>query len=300
MISVFLMGGLGNQLFQIFATIAYAIQYQTPFVLPYEEKLTTGIIRPTYWNTFFQRLFQYTTQQKGSMITNTQLFQLPRHLEQRYYKHHIIPRYSNNVLLYGYFQSYKYFDRYSEQITEFIGVRQYQAEMRARFKELFEDCDGKAIVSMHFRIGDYAEKQDYHPVMTVDYYINSINYLIKVAPNTSFILYFCEEENKSQVEAMVSQMRAVFPKIFFIRADDSLADWEQLILMSCCSHHIIANSTFSWWGAFFNPKPEKFVFYPDKWLGEKMRAYDIDDLIPSPPCTEFGTWIKISTAAAVR
>jgi hypothetical protein len=52
-----------------------------------------------------------------------------------------------------------------------------------------------------------------------------------------------------------------------------LEDWEELLCMSCCDHHIISNSTFSWWGAYVNPSIEKMVCYPLSWFGTSTLSH---------------------------
>jgi hypothetical protein len=54
----------------------------------------------------------------------------------------------------------------------------------------------------------------------------------------------------------------------FLKVDDQIPDYDQLLIMSCCSHNIMANSTFSWWGAYLNENPAKIVCYPSVWFGE--------------------------------
>ena len=82
----------------------------------------------------------------------------------------------------------------------------------------------------------------------------------------------------------ISILQEKFPEITFTPRPDGLEDWEELLYMSCCNNHIIANSTFSWWGAFFNPQ-EKIVCYPSKWFGPGLN-HDTKDLFPE-------NWIKI-------
>jgi hypothetical protein len=59
-----------------------------------------------------------------------------------------------------------------------------------------------------------------------------------------------------------------------------MKDYEEMIFMSCCHHHIIANSSFSWWGAYFNSSPDKIVCYPKTWFGPAL-PLNTKDLCPS-------------------
>jgi hypothetical protein len=72
----------------------------------------------------------------------------------------------------------------------------------------------------------------------------------------------------------------------FEKGTKQLSDWEQLLFMSCCNHNIIANSTFSWWAAYFNSWEDKIVCYPSVWFGPSAN-HNTMDLCPE-------SWNKIS------
>jgi hypothetical protein len=94
------------------------------------------------------------------------------------------------------------------------------------------------------------------------------------------ILYFCENDDIDDVMLTVNKLENEFPEYTFIRADNTLEDWEQMLFMSCCHHNIIANSSFSWWGAYFNTQTDKIVCYPSVWFGE-IANNNTKDLCPT-------------------
>ena len=138
---------------------------------------------------------------------------------------------------------------------------------------------------MHFRIGDYKNIQDCHPLMNIDYYKNAIK---EVDDNRSVskILYFCQEQDNDTVLSMVDELQYLYQHIEFVKVDDQIEDWEQMLLMSLCHHNIIANSSFSWWGAYFNETKNKMVCYPSKWFGPKLSDKNVSSMFPND-------WLKI-------
>ena len=280
-----LMGGLGNQLFQLFTTIAYSIENNSTFIFPYSTELKIGITRPTYWDSFLSGIKSFTTF-NNKVITNEMISKYPQHREIGFHYLKIPPYVDSDVpklMLTGYYQSYKYFEKFQTQIYEIIHLEQQKAEIKNEYSTFFQNDIN---VSMHFRLGDYVGKEKYHPVMNVDYYENAINYLItKINTNQFTILYLCQDIDNQTVELMITGLRIVFPTINFVKVHDSIDDWKQMLIMSNCNHNIIANSTFSWWGAYFNTN-NPVVCYPTKWFGPAFGHYNINDLFPNK-------WYKI-------
>lgn len=260
-----IMGGLGNQLFQIFALISHALDTQNPFVFMNVENVGTGSTtnRPTYWNTFLQSLRAFTKDPNAIRI-NTMLQEegLEQYTNLQQLVASSLPTQLDNILFYGYFQSYKYFQSNYHAISKLIRLKEQQSDAR-QYMPTPETTS--VIVSMHFRFGDYKKMPD--NVLPYSYFKNSVAHMHKklgIAP--MHILYFCEPDAVDDVAPYVDQLKTEFSDIAaFELADTMLPDYVQMMMMSLCSHHIVANSTFSWWGAYFNESPDKIVCYPETW-----------------------------------
>jgi hypothetical protein len=273
------MGGLGNQLFQIFATISYAIKSNNECKFLNVKTLGEGTTtrRNTYWDTFFNNLTPFLVNELPQQID------VIRENDFTYNELNVHDMRNKNIVLFGYFQSYKYFQEYYLIIKDLIGI-----DMMKR--KIIKKTNMKGFnntISIHFRLGDYKKVQDFHPLATYDYYERAITYIQNIHPNREYkILYFCENEDIEVVLGYIHKLQSIFPFSTFVRGGANLTDWEQLLLMSNCQHNIIANSSFSWWSAFFNTDPKKIVCYPSRWFGTKANA-DTKDLCPT-------TWIKIN------
>ena len=289
MISCKLAGGLGNQLFQIFTTIAYALKYSKPFFFLNNHQLSSGLngttIRYTYWETFLSCLKIFLKDMNNIpqlMLINEPSFnynKLPENLEK-----------NMSTLLVGYFQSPLYFDRYKKQICKLIKIDFKQMIIKQRFINLFTN---KILISLHFRLGDYKKYPNIYPILGEKYYSDAITHilselnvsetndnLIYTVHNYNVVitcLYFCEVDDLNEVEDCITNLQLLFPLLKFERANPLLEDWEQMLLMSLCNHNIIANSTFSWWGAYLNDNPGKIVCYPEHWFMPEVKK-DVTDL----------------------
>jgi len=308
-----LMGGLGNQLFQIFATISLALSTGKIYVFPYSDVLTTGVKRPTYWYSLLDNLWNNTTWNNPE-ADNSRIFSLPQ-IREKGFEHDELVAIQVNfekkpACLHGYFQSYKYFEKHYETIIQLIGLRVKQQVVREKTTVLGkkekdgtpkpsekdgtpkpsekEGVWGNVVlpnVSLHFRLGDYVSKQNYHPIMSIRYYTDALTSIIdRVGSDTFRVIYFGEKDDEPTIKICIQILQKKFPYLEFVKADLE-EDWEQMLLMSLCDHNVIANSSFSWWGAYFNSNPDKIVCYPSTWFGPALR-HNTKDLCPQ-------NWVRI-------
>lgn len=284
MLTCNLMGGLGNQLFQIFATISYASKSYVSFAFLNVETLGGGgatTQRHTYWNSLFHKL---------SPFLKNSFPQLKYVNENGFQYNSFNPQYfmGNDACLNGYFQSYKYFQENYAMIYRILNIDKMKQDLLNNLNlSSPEYLELENTVSMHFRIGDYKKIQDFHPLATYDYYERSLLYMQITKPNTNFtILYFCEDCDIDDVMVIINKLTINYPLYNFKRGLNTLEDWQQMLLMSCCHHNIIANSSFSWWSAYLNSNKDKIVCYPSVWFG-KVAKNDTRDLCPTD-------WVRVS------
>ena len=313
MITCKLMGGLGNQLFQIFTVISLSIKNSKPFFFFNEFQLGNGengsTIRYTYWNTFLANLKVFLKE-----INNFNMNSFVLHREKLFDFNHeiaeLVPSANGNDLLIGYFQTYLYFHKYKKQICKLIGLDKRKFELIQKIKTLRlddnkkkekeENIDFNNTIALHFRFGDYIKLQHIHPILSKIYYENALNYILNcIAINSNTInniqtvLYFCEKDDIHLANEVIdylkiklSDYKIHFRCIIDIDTMVNLSDWEQMLLISMCKYNIIANSTFSWWAAYFNENSERIICYPDLWFGKDIK-HNTADLFPFD-------WTKIS------
>lgn len=152
----------------------------------------------------------------------------------------------------GYWQSEKYFsDIRSIILKDFT----FPPIDDGKNRELIERISQQNTVSIHIRRGDYANG---FPMMTPQYYENAINYFESVY-NEVYFLVFSNDMDWAKQNLQFSQGE-------FVDWNTGKESWKDMYLMTQCNHHIIANSSFSWWGAWLNQKENKEVIAPDVWF----------------------------------
>ena len=268
MITCKLLGGLGNQLFIIFSCLSYAIEHKQVCLFENTEKTLGMTNRRTYWNSFFNKLIPYLVKKK--YISDINIIIKEKDYFNKFNR-------EKHILLNDYFQSDKYFKNNYTTIIKILDIENKKnvilANNKLYSKKMISRC-----ISIHFRIGDFLHIPDFHNILPLEYYKNAIELILENIDYIPIFLYFCEDTDLNNVKIIIASLKCNF-NYLFLRADNTLQDWEQLLLMSCCKHNIIANSTFSWWGAYFNSYTEKIVCYPAIWFGPKNN-YNIVDLFP--------------------
>lgn len=276
MVTCYLMGGLGNQLFQIFTTISYAMHTNSKPIFLYNNKTNGMTLRTTYWNTFLKSI-RYMVVEAFPYIKLNYIKENGFHYTPLPLPFNLIN--NSNICLYGYFQSYKYFDK--DKYTLF---RLIQLEKQKQILRNIYNYETDNIISMHFRLGDYKQIQDKHIILPLSYYINSLHTILSKIKDEDKskikVLYFCELHDLADVEVMVDILKQKFKPISFELINQKIADWQQLIIMSSCKYNIIANSTFSWWAGYFNMQYQQNVCYPSKWFGPALHNNSTQDLFP--------------------
>lgn len=177
---------------------------------------------------------------------------------------------SGEVYLDGYWQSEKYFRAIAGVIREQFAVRTAPDARNRDFAQRISSCES---VGLHLRRGDYATNPEFnlvHGLCDAQYYFQAVTLLLSESESLEFFVFTDNPEWAKQHFQIPSP---------FVVVDHNgpLRDYEDLRLLSLCKHTIMANSTFSWWGAWLNANSSKRVIAPGRWFQTQI---DESDLIP--------------------
>lgn len=171
----------------------------------------------------------------------------------------------------GFYQSEKYFSEIKDEIRQAFtfNLNIANAQSLEMMKQI--DADDKA-VSLHIRRGDYLQPKHWESIGCVcqlPYYQNALSELEKRIPNPSYYVF---SDDIDWVKENIPLENVTY--INWNKGEDS---WQDMMLMSHCRNHIICNSTFSWWGAWLNPREDKVVIIPEKWFNHSDAPYIYPD-----------------------
>ena len=262
MITSYLMGGLGNILFQVSAALSlgYSINKKIKFSIIDNQLSPQGNGIKNYKDNILSRL-EFT--EESFLHSNLVIYEEPS------FSYTKIPEQFDNLILKGYFQSEKYFKEHEEKIKNiFSESEEENAYIEKKYGDLLKNY---ICTSIHVRRGDYLGLKDFHPFCSSEYYMESINYL----KDTEKYIIFSDDLEWCKNNLYYLGLEKQIKNVIFIDEIDFLS----LRIMSKTKNNIIANSTFSWWGAWLN-NSENTVICPEQWFGEKLSHLDTKDLIP--------------------
>ena len=333
--------GLGNQLFIVFTTLAYAKRHN---LNAWFKKESAYGYRAAYWDNLLDwaPIGDYHTQSEYKEVKHSfnENFDTTLMTSAAVDKHLAYDRLS------GFFQCDKYFRNEFASIVKDLKfdmkrmfVDSLLAPLRAppqvTLAQITSARVPTTLVSLHFRLGDYKWQASH--ICNYNYYVLALLDLLedlfkKQNVQQVTILYFYEIEDQVIIDNWIQNMRVATIKyspnfipactilsnmmpptelpstksltesltelpsvsssgLFVPVTIRCLSDWEEMLLMSCCDHHVIANSSFSWWGAYLNPSLEKMVYYPMEWFGTSPEQLANSKDI----CADIPNWKGVTT-----
>jgi len=292
MIITNIIGGLGNQMFQYAAGRALSLKLGVPLKLDTRDFSGYQLHQGFELNRLFNCRAEIATDIDLAKTLGWQRAKLVQRLLRRpqlknlRYKNFVVEPHFNywsginqledNKYLYGYWQSEQYFIEFADKIREEFTFKLPFSDQNAEIAEQISQVNA---VSLHVRRGDYANSLKTtatHGLCSLDYYRAAIDYVSAHVNQPCFYIF-------SDDIAWVKSNLVLDKTTVFVSHNKDSESYNDMRLMSLCKHNIIANSSFSWWGAWLNSDVEKIVIAPKQWFAIPTET---SDLIPN-------NWIRI-------
>ena len=289
MIIINITGGLGNQLFQYAFGRALSIKNKC------QLKLDISSYQNYEWHDYSLRPFSIRENfadksdcelLKGEKVSFVQKINQKIFNNKKFYYSEKDLRFNekyknlaNPAYISGYWQSEKYFKQVEEVIRNEFKIVIPPSKPN---QKLIKKIEKENAVSLHVRRGNYANIKHVnkvHGTSPLSYYNDAIKVLIPKIPDPVFYI-FSDDIEWAKKNLIINN------ETVFVDFNNSTTDFEDMRLMSMCKHHIIANSTFSWWGAWLNDSKSKIVIAPKIWFNDVNMNNQTANLIPS-------NWIRM-------
>lgn len=291
MIVVKLMGGLGNQMFQYAFAKSLSLRKKESFLLDtndfnYDQlrdfelavfdlnaKVASNEIvvasktkKLTFFSKLINKLTSFSLNPKSTIYIEESLDYYPEVVfaKANYFE--------------GYWQTENYFIQFEKEIRKDFNMKIEANDYYSSILQLASDTES---VSVHFRRGDFVnntQTNEFHGLCDIDYYKNAMSYFKNKLGKVTFFMI------SDDIEWVKHQFKFENDIIFVENFKGK--DYEDMRLMSQCKHNIIANSSFSWWGAWLNNNADKIVISPKRWFNNEEKQQQTKDLIPE-------NWIKL-------
>lgn len=174
----------------------------------------------------------------------------------------------------GYWQNQEYFKNITHEIRSKYRFKPFDTEEQKCIAKKIQSCIS---VSLHIRRGDYLKHPLYSGLCQIDYYTRAYEYLKEKIEENFEIFVFSND-------VTWVKENFCFPKMYIIDCNQGKESYRDMQLMSLCKHNIIANSSFSWWGAWLNNNEDKIVIAPKVWVNSTKPAFQ--EIVPEG-------WIKL-------
>ncbi len=281
-----IIGGLGNQIFQYAVGRALSLQRRQPLHLDISGFAGYALHQGFELDRVFNCPTEIATKRDVRSILGWQSSPLARRILARpstmafrrrsfvIEPHfHYWPKINNvpkDCYLVGYWQSEKYFADATIQIRADLT---FQHPLKNQNAELAKEISQVNAVSLHIRRGDYAHNLkaiSTHGLCSLEYYQAAVRHVAERVEHPYFFIF------SDDIAWVKNNLKINFP-CQYVDHNHGAESYNDMRLMSMCKHHIIANSSFSWWGAWLNSNADKIVVAPKRWFANKT---DIQDLIP--------------------
>jgi len=286
MLVVRVLGGLGNQMFQYAAGRALALEVGQPLALDVSGFAGYGLHQGYELDSVFDCAAPLATRDDLRGMLGWQAGQFAKRLLAR---PGLAPLRRRNFIvephfhywpglrsvpadgyLSGYWQSEQYFKAHEQVIRRDFTFRGELSDRNRAVAEEIAQCNA---ISLHIRRGDYVhdpKTNTVHGLCSLDYYQAATRHMSGAVDRPAFFVF------SDDIAWAKSNLKIGFP-CHFIDHNQGPHSCNDMRLMSACRHHIIANSSFSWWGAWLNPRTDKIVVAPKAWFAN---GTDVSDLFP--------------------
>lgn len=283
MIITKILGGLGNQMFQYAAGRSLALANGSELKLDISGFSTYGL-HNGYELDLFQIDADIATIEDLRMLAGAQS-KIPQFIRQKLRltkSSHIKEdgkafdpsffKIKEPVYLDGYWQSYEYLEPFKAQIKRDFT---FKRALMGKNLQIAENITNSNAVSVHIRRGDYVTNQTFakvHGFVGIDYFNRAIQHIDEAVSSPTFFV-FSDDFEWANVNLRLEG------KVVFVSHNTGKDSFEDMRLMSMCKHNIIANSSFSWWGAWLNDNSNKIVIAPRQWFADRSVVTNYENFL---------------------
>lgn len=273
-------GGLGNQMFQWafgralekesgIKTIFDMSFFEKRYARPYELDIFN--LNAEFVENFWLKLKLKTIWTLRKKLQGKRFLGLNFYSEAHFEFDENLFKVPPDTYIEGFFQSEKYFKNLESELRSDF---QFKNVPDAKNQELIDKINATNSISLHIRRGDYVQKKRYQNVYaqcSLDYYKHGVEYIAQKHQNPTLFIF------SDDIEWVKENLNLPYESIY-VSNNTGNKSYEDMRLMSLCKHNVIANSSFSWWGAWLNNNKEKIVIAPQKWFNDEK--IDQTDVIP--------------------